>query len=244
MPRKKEEILREINQAFERVEQRGGLFVTDFLSPEEQHYFQEVSYNFRNLFIRLEGGVPLSERRRGFITDNKDILEYLDLEKYLLGVEVIFKERILPYTLKEILISNKIDEGKLGDIWEVNNKIQMVVGREIEEDLEKVLKVLGIEYSSMPLNLLTPPKKARILKTTEASLRLDAIASFAFNIPRSRMQELIKNSAIVVNNKTISYPHYEVKEGDFVNVRNLGYFKIKTIKETKRGRYYIEIERH
>lgn len=244
MPRNKEEILREINQVFERVGKRGGLFVTDFLSPQEQHYFQEVSYNFENLFTKLEGGISLSERRKGFITDNKDILEYLDLEKYLLGVEITFKERVLPHNLREILISNGINDGKLGDIWEINNKIQMVVGREIEEDLEKVLKDLGFEYSFIPLNLLTPPKRAKILKTTEASLRLDAVASFAFNIPRSRMQELIRNSAVMVNNKTIDYPHYEVKEGDFITVRNLGYFKIKTIKETKRGRYYIEIERH
>lgn len=241
---KTKKFIRDLHLNFQKISYRGGLFVTDFLSLQEQHYFQEISYLFKNLFVRLEGGIPLCERKRGFITDNKDILDYIDLEKYFLGIELISKEKSSLFHVRENLIQKGIEERKLGDIWIVEDKIQIICGREIEKNLENIFKELNIEFYFISIDNLIPKKSIKILKTIESSLRLDAISSFAFNISRSRMQELIKNGTVIVNNKTIDYPHYEIKEQDIISVKNLGYFKIRSLKETKKGKFQIEIEKH
>jgi RNA-binding protein YlmH len=236
---------RYIYQIFQKVEKKGGLFVTDFLSLQEQYIFQEISYQFNNLLIRLHGGIPFSERKRGFISDNSENLEYLDIEKYLKGIEIrVKKDEISSSLFRKKLSEKGINEKKIGDIWSIGDKIQMVIEKEIKEEIEKTLTDFNFEYYFISLNNLVPPKGIKILKTTEASLRIDAISSFAFNISRSKMQEIIKNSGIIVNNDNINHPHYEIKEGDLVFVKNLGYFKIITIRETKKGKYFIEIERY
>ncbi|MCS7201284.1 MAG: S4 domain-containing protein [Dictyoglomus sp.] len=236
--------IQDLYLVFQKVSYKGGLFVTDFLNPYEQHYFQEVSYLFKNLFVRLEGGIPLCERKRGFITDNKDLLDYIDLEKYFLGIELISKEKISPFYIKKNLTQKGIDEKKLGDIWILESKIQFICEKEIEKNLENVLRDLNIEFYFLSLNNLIPKKSVKILKTVEASLRLDAIVSFAFNISRTRVQEIIKNGAVTVNNKNVTYPYYEIKEQDLVSVKNLGYFKIRTLKKTSKGKFQIEIEKY
>lgn len=229
---------------FQKLNHKGGLFITDFLYPQEQYYFQEISYLFSNLYVRLEGGISFCDRKRGFITDKKEILDYLDLERYFIGVEITPKERLSQHSLMENLIQRGIDEGKLGDIWSIKNKIQIICGKEIEKELENFLKEFNIEFNFIPLNTLIPKRDIKILRTTESSLRLDSISSFTFNISRSRMQELIKNGLVMVNNKIIKTPHHEIKEEDIIFIKNLGYFKIKSLKETKRGKYQIEVEKH
>ncbi len=241
---KTKRFIQDLYLSFQKLNHKGGLFITNFLSPQEQHYFQEIGYLFSNLYVRLEGGIPFCDRKRGFIADKKEILDYLDLERYFIGVEIILKERFSYHYLMENLIQRGIEEGKLGDIWSIENKIQIICGREIEKELENILKEFNIEFYFIPLNTLTPKRNIKILRTTESSLRLDSISSFAFNISRSRMQELIKNGSVIVNNKIIKTPHHEVKEEDIIFIKNLGYFKIKSLKETKKGKYQIEIEKH
>ncbi|PMQ00763.1 MAG: RNA-binding protein [Dictyoglomus sp. NZ13-RE01] len=237
--------IEDLEELFKKVDQKGGLIVTDFLSPEDYHYFQELSYKYSNLFVLLFGGYDLAERRRGFISDSKELLEYIDFDKYFSAFEISFPQKQTPKGFKEELIKIGIDEGKLGDIWEIGeNRIQFISAKEIEVRLIDIFNSSNIAYFSLTLDSLSPPKRAKMLKTTEASLRLDAITSFALNIPRSRVQQIIKNGAVTVNNKKVDYPHYEIKEGDIVFVRSYGYFKVISITETKRGRYLIEIERH
>ncbi|MCX7845609.1 MAG: S4 domain-containing protein [Dictyoglomaceae bacterium] len=241
---KTKSFVQDLYSNFQKISYKGGLFITDFLSLHEQHYFQEVSYLFRNLFNRLEGGISLCERKRGFITDNKDILDYLDLEKYFLGIEIVCGEKISPFYMREYLVQRGIEEKKIGDIWRVEKKIQMICGKEIGESLKDVLKGISIDFNFVSLNNLIPKRNIKILKTIETSLRLDSVASFAFNISRTRMQELIKNGAVSVNNKTIDYPYYDIKEQDLIFIKNLGYFKVKSLKETRKGKFQIEVEKY
>jgi len=235
--------IKDLYEIFQRVAQRGGLYITDFLDLTEQYYFQKISSYFVNeLYTSLYGGVDGAERKMGFISDKIELIEYIDYSKYLVGLSIRSKDKISISFLKEIFEKNNLIN-KLGDIW-YSDGIKLVLASEILSDVEKLFNEYQIDFELLTLEQLKAYSKiTRVIRTTESSKRLDSVGSAALGISRSKMQSYIKAGVVTVNGKKVYDAHYELEEGDIVIVQGLGNFKINKINVTQKGKFYMEIER-
>jgi RNA-binding protein YlmH len=101
------------------------------------------------------------------------------------------------------------------------------------------VKVNAIAWEELKIRI--PVTKE--LTSTEASLRLDAIASFGFGMSRSKMVDLINGEDVRVNWKTVSQPNYQLKSGDLIAIRGKGRVTIGEIMITKKERYRVQMTR-
>jgi len=238
------EKIKELYKSFQKVESKGGLYVTYFLSLSEQYYFQKLGHLFNNLYTLLSGGVVGVERKRGFIADSLELIEYIDLDKYFVGLSFRILENKTLNNLLESLKNKGIDESKIGDIWNYQGNWNMIIAKEVLDNMAEDLKNECIEFKIMNItDMKDYIRPSKILRTTENSKRLDAIGSFAFGISRSKMQDYIKAGIVDVNGKNVKEVYYDFKEGDVVTIPGLGSFKINKVVITSKGRYHVEIER-
>lgn len=146
------------------------------------------------------------------------------------------------------ILGTGIVRDKIGDIIVLGERgAQVIVTPEIGEFLETSLtQVRSVPVKTGKIDLsdlkIRPPKKKE-MTTVEASLRLDAIASFGFGISRSKMADAINNGDVRVNWKEITQPSYNVKDGDLVSFRGKGRLEIGAIALTKKERYRINLTR-
>ncbi|BBN17808.1 hypothetical protein MPTK1_7g17000 [Marchantia polymorpha subsp. ruderalis] len=107
------------------------------------------------------------------------------------------------------------------------------------------VRVVPVETSPIPLSDLEViiPKKD-VMKTVEASLRVDAIASAGFKMSRSKLQDTISGGALFINWKEVNKGGATLKTGDVVSLRGKGRIEIGEINVTKKGRYAVEIMRY
>jgi len=91
------------------------------------------------------------------------------------------------------------------------------------------------------LKVKAPTRKD--LTTVEASMRIDAVASAAFGMSRSKMSALVKDGQVKVNWKEVSSTSTSVKSGDIISVRGKGRAEIKDVNVTAKNRFRIAISR-
>ena len=98
---------------------------------------------------------------------------------------------------------------------------------------------------TIPLaELRVTPAKKETIRTAEASLRLDAIASAGFRVSRSAMTELIDGGDVKLNWRSSGVkPSATVKSGDTISVRGKGRLTVGEISLTKKERYSVELHR-
>ena len=65
-------------------------------------------------------------------------------------------------------------------------------------------------------------EKVKEIKTTVASLRLDAIVSSGFGISRTKAADAIKGERVQVNWQPAKGPSQEVRQGDVISLRGKG----------------------
>lgn len=87
------------------------------------------------------------------------------------------------------------------------------------------------------------PPKADTIRSTEASLRLDAIASAGFRMSRAKMADMIEGGDVRVNWKAGVKTSALVKSGDVISVRGKGRVTVGEISVTKKERWSVELHR-
>jgi RNA-binding protein YlmH len=91
--------------------------------------------------------------------------------------------------------------------------------------------------------LKVQPPKTEDLRTVEASMRLDAIASAGFRVSRSKMVGMVKAGDVRVNWLPCSKASTELKDGDLVSCTGKGRVEIHSVSKSKKGRYVVELKR-
>ena len=113
----------------------------------------------------------------------------------------------------------------------------------LEQSLTQVrsvpVKTRRIDWSELKLR---EPKKKE-LTTTEASMRLDALASAGFGMSRSKMADLINSGDVRVNWKDITQSSHQLKSGDLVAIRGKGRLEIGEVAVTRKERYRVQLTR-
>ncbi|KAK3269582.1 hypothetical protein CYMTET_21983 [Cymbomonas tetramitiformis] len=88
------------------------------------------------------------------------------------------------------------------------------------------------------------PPKVDEMRSVEASLRVDAVASAGFRMPRSKCVAAITSGDVRINWKSTGVkPGKTVQTGDVISIRGKGRLEIGDISKTNKGRYAVEMVR-
>ena len=241
-----------ISQVLDRADQAiktWEVVFTDFLSPPELAEAQTVLAKLTEASSIAWGGYPQAERQRLAIARSELPLDIEQVELTALSIAGNFL--FDPATHRDFLgsiLGTGIVREKVGDILVLGERgAQAIVVPDLVEFFQQSMtqvrtvpvKVMPIPFAE--LQVREPRKKE--LTTTEASLRLDAIASAGFGMSRSKMVDLINKGEVRVNWKDISQPAHQLKDGDLVAIRGKGRLFVGNIAVTKKDRYRVLLTR-
>ena len=146
------------------------------------------------------------------------------------------------------ILGTGIVRDKIGDIIVLGERgAQVIVTEQMLDFLEtSLVQVRSVPVTTRRIELsdlkIRPPKKKE-MTTVEASLRLDAVASFGFGISRSKMADAVSNGDVRINWKEVTQPSRNVKDGDLISFRGKGRLEVGEIQITKKERYRINLTR-
>ncbi len=113
--------------------------------------------------------------------------------------------------------------------------------------IQNFVKIAMVTVSVTPLDLTEiAPKEEKVkeIRTTVASLRLDAVASSGFSVSRTKLVSAVNAGLLQVNWQPAKGPAQEVKEGDVISMRGRGRMKVEQITGTSRkGRIGVYLKR-
>lgn len=244
----KEEIARIIDKA-EQAIKTWELVVSDFLSPPILAEINKIFSQLTEVKIILWGGYPQAERQRVGIYREEVFADESQIPLAALDIagNFLFDTATHRDFLGSILGTGIVRE-KIGDIIVLGERGAQVI---VVEEMVNFLETSLVQVRSVPVkttriqlsDLKIRPPKVKEMSTVEASLRLDAVASFGFGLSRSKMAEAISNGDVRINWKEITQPSYNIKNGDLVSFRGKGRLEIGEIQVTKKERYHISLTR-
>ncbi len=222
---------------------------TDFLSPPEVAQAQQALNRLVDIVTLPWGGYPQAERQRLAIVRSELPLSADQVP--LAALDIAGNFLFDPATHRDFLgalLGTGLVRDKVGDILVLGERgAQAIVVPELVDFLEQALvqvrsvpvKTRRIEFSEIKVR---PPQKKEIT-TTEASMRLDAVASAGFGMSRSKMAELITGGDVFVNWKNITQSSHTVNSGDLISIRGRGRVSVGEVSVTKKERYRVNLTR-
>jgi photosystem II S4 domain protein len=222
---------------------------TDFLSPPELMEAQRALQRLTEIHGVAWGGYAQAERQRLAIARAELPLDTDQVE--LVALDIAGNFLFDPASHRDFLgalLGTGIVRDRVGDIIVLGERgAQAVVIPELVEFLELHLaQVRSVPVKTRRIDLaelkVREPKKKE-MTTTEASLRLDAVASAGFGMSRSKMADLITNGDVRVNWKEITSSSHSVKSGDLIAIRGKGRVEVGDVAITKKDRYRINLTR-
>ena len=210
--------------------------VSEFVSPGAVQIGETIQAHVPSLVLRTFGGYEGAERvKLAFVSADYDGPVDFGItacrlswdDRYRLGVG---RERFGDIIMQEA-----------GAILLADTKLVPY----LQQNFTKIAMV-SIAIEEMPLEDIAPrQEKVKEIKTTVASLRLDAIASSGFGISRTKAAEAIKGDRVQVNWQPAKGPSQDVSEGDVISLRGKGRMELAEITGTSRkGRIGVLLKRY
>ncbi|KAF8069439.1 Hnrnph2 [Scenedesmus sp. PABB004] len=146
------------------------------------------------------------------------------------------------------ILGTGVVRDRVGDILvQGESGAQILVDPELVEHFEAALtqvRTVPVETRGVPLaQLRVPPPRREEVHSTEASLRLDAVASAGFRMSRGKMADLIKAGDVRLNYRPAAKASVEVKVGDVVACAGKGRLEVISIATTKKDRFAVHMVR-
>ena len=244
----KEEIAKIIDKA-EQAIKNWEVVVTDFCSPLVLAQVQEIFTPLTEIEILPWGGYPQAERKK--IAIHREEIPADETHVSIAALDVAGNFLFDTATHRDFLgavLGTGIVREKIGDIIVLGERGAQII---VTENMVDFLETSLIQVRSVPVKtrridldeLKIRPPKIKEMKTVEASLRLDAVASFGFGMSRRKMASAVSNGDVRVNWKPITQPSRNVKDGDLISFRGKGRLEIGEIQITKKERYRISLTR-
>ena len=142
-----------------------------------------------------------------------------------------------------------IERDVLGDILMQGSGAQLIVDSRmadwIQQNFVKVAMV-PVKVEEIPFDeLVLPEKKAKEIRATVASLRLDAVGAAGFGVSRSKMVSAISGDKVQVNWAPAKGTSQTVKPGDIISFRGRGRIEIVELTgKSRKGRTGVRINRY
>ena len=142
-----------------------------------------------------------------------------------------------------------VERDVLGDILMQGSGAQLIVDSRmtdwIQQNFVKVAMV-PMKVEEIPFDeLVLPEKKAKGIRATVASLRLDAVGAAGFGVSRSKMVSAISGDKVQVNWAPAKGTSQTVKPGDIISFRGRGRIEIVELTgKSRKGRTGVRINRY
>mgnify|MGYP002344174612 CR=1 FL=1 len=232
---------------------------TDFLDPREKELLEEIIHYLPEVKKLNYGGYRGAERQRMvivpafYLTESVEPpLTYLAIKPLTKGVRTNtdFSSETL-FTHRDLLgsvLGLGVKREKVGDLLIAGDEAQLVVAEEIGDFILTHLKKVGalavVVETIDPEQLNIPVERIKEIKSTVASLRLDAVAGLGYGVSRTRMAREIKTAKVKVNWKPVTDPDYKLTTGDVLSIRGRGrVILVEVGGQTKKGRMGIILHR-
>ena len=242
---KTDSLIKRIEELSLRAESRNIFTFTDFLSPPVIENIKRLPQCKNAVFF---GGSEVSERKIARFGDEEELGYSESFPVKLLKIKPKGEKFSGELTHRDFLgavLSLGIEKDKTGDIFVKNNTAYVFVNETVADFIIKELSSVGREAVSVSEEQTLPEEfYPEIIKKTVnvSSLRLDAIISRLYNLPRESAVELIKNGKIFVNGVLLQKTFYEPKEGDVIAVRGFGKFVFESVTGTSsKGRLFVSV---
>ena len=158
-------------------------------------------------------------------------------------------DRAEPDDMRQALMHLDVRADAIGDLWLRGDRgAQAVCTPEAGEHLNGLtgqVRDVPLLLETVPLEALQWPAKRtpRLLRSVEASCRLDAIASAGFGLSRSKVTREIREGRLRLNWGAIRQASRDVKVGDQLQLQDRGSVEVLSLTLTKRERWRVEMMR-
>lgn len=223
--------------------------LTGFLDPHGQNVADIIAANFSSVKVEMDGGFKNGERlRAAFISDEF----YGKPDFKIAGVALIWDKRYYTIGHRDVLgafMGLGCTRDILGDIVFTDDGAQLVVESQMLPFVLSNLTKIGsapVETQEVALTeLKEKEQKIKLISSTVAALRLDAVAASGYGVSRSRMADEIKGQNVKLNWQDAKNPSQTVKEGDIISFRGRGRVELSEVRgTTKKGRFAITLKRY
>lgn len=230
--------------------ERGRPFaVGPFMSPLAVQVGQTIGAHVKTVISKSFGGYHEAERIRiAFFRQDYDG----PIDFGITALHVTWDDRYRLIGHRDVLgslMSLGVKRDVFGDILMQGAGCQVVVTDEIADFLmQNFLKVAMVPVKVEKIDieeLKPPPKTAKEIRATVASLRIDAVGAAGFGISRNKMVQYIKDGRTEINWQAVKGTSQTVKMGDIISIRGRGRIEIKeTTGISRKGRTGLLIDRY
>lgn len=204
---------------------------TNFLNPYEREIATGIIKQIYDVNFLVDGGYEGAERKRITIFPEYLFPDHVKSPVCILKIEGNFKFQ--PVSHRDFLgaiMALGIKREMIGDLLVSDDFAQVVVADELKDfillKLNKVHQVPVEICEITPDELVLPPENTKEIKTTVASMRLDAVASAGFGDSRSKIACDIKNEKVKLNWKVAVNPAQKVEVDDLISIKGRGRVKV------------------
>ncbi|HBF37640.1 MAG TPA: photosystem II S4 domain protein, partial [Firmicutes bacterium] len=190
------ELASRINSLAERALKEKEPQWSDFLEPPEREQAQAILGWISGVRFNSFGGYAKAERRRMVVYPDYYIVETIEPALAYLEIQTKSQTALTHRDYLGSLMGLGLKREKIGDLLVGDLTCQIVTVPElvdfIQYNLERISnqKALIQEIEAEQLNI--PNLREKVIKSTVASLRLDAITAAGFSESRTRMAKEIK----------------------------------------------------
>lgn len=221
---------------------------TDFLEPPDRQQAQAVLGWNPGVRFNSYGGYAKSERRRIAVYPDYYIVETIQPALAFLEITTKSPEPLSHRDFLGSILGLGLKREKLGDLLVNFNSCQVILQPELVDFLKIHLQKVGIhpvELTEIDPEQLNPPEqREKVIRSTVASLRLDAIAGLGFGESRTKMVREIRSERVKVNWKVEKNPDASLEPGAVISIRGRGRVVFKEITgSSKKGRIGIVLVR-
>ena len=222
----------------EQAEKSQKFRLTDFLDPFGQEIAETIAANYRG-----------AERCRAMFRDR----DFGGSPAYDIAVvRATWNGTFVRLGHRDVLGSLMglgIERGKIGDILATGDSARILCDKKMAEYLIANLKEIGsaaVEVAEDDLAAIAPKEeRAKEIRATVASLRVDSIAAAGFGFSRSRAAADIKAEKLKLNWQSVKSASQTVKQGDVLSMRGRGRLEVEEIRGlTKKGRTSVVLKRY
>lgn len=220
---------------------------TNFLDPIVREEIEYELKKYEKISYKEDGGYENAERKVVAIFPAE--IKF-DLQFPITAVAITTKgeQQLTHRDYLGAILGLGLARDKIGDIIVVESKAQIIVMEDIKDYIINNISRVGnlsVTAKEISINeIILPEEKYKDIFATVSSLRLDSIASAAFNISRSKMAELIRIGRAKVNWKIVDDVSYSINVGDMISIQGRGRARVDSIDgKTAKGRIKIHIKR-
>ena len=244
-----EEIAIRLTDLAESTEKGRPFAVGSFMSPYAVQVASTIAAHMKTVSARAWGGYHEAERVKiAFV--NEDFGGTVDFGVKLLRATWDDRYRLIGHRdVLGALMGLGIERDVLGDILMQGSGAQLIVDSRmadwIQQNFVKVAMV-PVKVEEIPFDeLVLPEKKAKEIRATVASLRLDAVGAAGFGVSRSKMVSAISGDKVQVNWAPAKGTSQTVKPGDIISFRGRGRIEIVELTgKSRKGRTGVRINRY